>query len=130
MTILVGYVPTDAGNAALSTAVSEAKLRSTGLLLVNTATGGNFAAGTFADEKDIDSVVAAIEEEGVSVTVRQLPDANPADALLSASEEAGIELLVIGLRRRSAVAKLVMGSTAQRLLLEASCPVLAVKAPL
>lgn len=128
MTILVGYVPTDAGNAALRTAVSEAKLRQTGLLLLNTAQGSNFAAGTYADEKEVDAVVAAIQDDGVEVTVRQQSDVNPADALLSAAEEPGIELLVIGLRKRSAVAKLVMGSTAQRLLLEAAVPVLAVKA--
>jgi nucleotide-binding universal stress UspA family protein len=38
-------------------------------------------------------------------------------------------VLVIGIRHRSAVGKLLMGSAAQRILLDVDCPVLAVKTP-
>ena len=37
-------------------------------------------------------------------------------------------MLVIGLRKRTAVGKLIMGSMAQEILMSISCPILAVKA--
>jgi nucleotide-binding universal stress UspA family protein len=52
----------------------------------------------------------------------------PAEDLISIAEEVEAELIVIGLRRRTPVGKLILGSNAQRILLDASCPVLAVKA--
>jgi nucleotide-binding universal stress UspA family protein len=128
MTIVVGYVPTEAGSAAMTAAVAEAKLRGADLCVLNSATRQNFAADTYADEKQVDAVREGIEAAGVSVTFRQPVDAEPADAILAAAADTDAQLVVIGLRRRSPVAKLIMGSTAQRVLLEATCPVLAVKA--
>jgi nucleotide-binding universal stress UspA family protein len=49
------------------------------------------------------------------------------EEILSVARDRRAELIVVGLRRRSAVGKLIMGSTGQRVLLEAACPVLAVK---
>ena len=127
MTIVVGYVPTDAGSAAMAAAVAQAKQRGTDLLVVNTAVNQNFAAETYAGEQQMDAVRAGLDEEGVRATIRQPADGEPADALIEAAREVDADLLVIGLRRRSPVAKLILGSTAQRVLLEAPCPVLAVK---
>ena len=49
------------------------------------------------------------------------------DHVLAVAEETEAELIVIGLRRRTPVGKLILGGSAQRILLDASCPVLAVK---
>jgi nucleotide-binding universal stress UspA family protein len=51
-----------------------------------------------------------------------------ADDLIAVAEETSADFIVIGLRRRSPVGKLILGSNAQRILLDAPCPVLAVKA--
>ena len=48
------------------------------------------------------------------------------DELLDLAGELDAELIVIGLRRRSAVGKLLLGSAAQNVLLNATVPVLAV----
>ena len=53
---------------------------------------------------------------------------DPAEDLISVAQEVSADFIVIGLRRRSPVGKLILGSNAQRILLDASCPVLAVKA--
>lgn len=50
-----------------------------------------------------------------------------ADDLISVADQRNAQVIVIGLRRRSPVGKLILGSNAQRILLDAPCPVLAVK---
>ena len=55
-------------------------------------------------------------------------DDSYADALVALADDTAADMIVIGLRRRSPVGKLVLGSNAQRILLDATCPVLAVKA--
>jgi nucleotide-binding universal stress UspA family protein len=54
---------------------------------------------------------------------------DPSDAVVQVAQRRGARLLVLGLRHRSPVGKMVFGSTAQRILLDATCPVLAVKPP-
>jgi nucleotide-binding universal stress UspA family protein len=51
-----------------------------------------------------------------------------AEALEAVAAEVDAELIVIGLRRRSAVGKLILGSAASRILLTVPIPVLSVKA--
>ena len=53
---------------------------------------------------------------------------DPAEDLINVASEVAADFIVIGLRRRSPVGKLILGSNAQRILLDAPCPVLAVKA--
>ena len=72
---------------------------------------------------------AQLADSGVEHEVRQLVRGfEPAEDLIGIAETADADLIVIGLRRRSPVGKLILGSNAQRILLDAQCPVLAVKA--
>ena len=130
-TVVVGYVPKPEGEAALSKAIDEAKLRGTKLVVVNSHRGGQEFDGDAAlkAEKDMDAVRARLDEAGVSYDLRQLVRGlEPAEDLIGIAEDSGADLIVIGLRRRTPVGKLILGSNAQRILLDAHCPVLAVKA--
>ena len=131
MAILVGYVPRAEGRAALRRGAEEARLRRTKLVVINSNRGGRDldAKESAQHEQELAEVRAELDKEGIEHEVRQLVRGNePADDLIAVAEEVGADFIVIGLRRRTPVGKLIMGSNAQRILLEAPCPVLAVKA--
>lgn len=129
-TVVVGYVPKPEGEAALTAAIAEAKLRSSTLVVVNSHRGGESFDGEKASKADtqMEAVRAKLASSGVEFDVRQLVRGfEPAEDLIGIAESTGAELIVIGLRRRTPVGKLILGSNAQRILLDAHCPVLAVK---
>ena len=131
MTIVVGYVATKEGRAALDRAVAEAKLRTQPLVVINSDRGGSGFTGEHAAEQEqaLQGVKDQMADAGIEVDVRGLVRGKePAEDLIAVAEETNAELIVIGLRRRTPVGKLILGSNAQRVLLDAPCPVLAVKA--
>ena len=125
MTVVVGYVPNEYGEAALDTAVVEARRRGMKVVVVNTSKGDALVDAKFATE----STLARLEDRfgDLDHEVRQTVGADVAAELLRVADEVEAELLVIGMRHRTPVGKLLMGSVAQRVLLDAKVPVLAVK---
>ncbi len=116
--IVVGYSSKPEGRAALGRALAEARMRGAELVVVHTAS-----------DVEVADLQAELAAAGVPHEVRAAADAlDPAEELIAAAEERSAEFIVIGLRRRSPVGKLLLGSNAQRVLLDAACPVLAVKA--
>jgi len=121
--VVVGYVTKPEGDAALDRAIEEAKLRGAELIVVNSHRGSPEA------DTDLGDVRARLEASGVAYDIRQLVRGfEAAEDLISVAEASSADLIVIGLRRRTPVGKLILGSNAQRVLLDAHCPVLAVKA--
>lgn len=116
MTVVLARTATAEGDAARDAAVEEAKRRGEDLLVFN-------LGGEQLDPE-------GSEIDGVAVTYRS-PDARNRDSvgeLIDAAQEVGASAVVIGIRHRSPVGKLLLGSAAQQILLEASMPVIAVKA--
>ena len=129
MTIVVGYVPTPEGEAALDAAIAEAGLRDQPLHVVNSARGDVLADPRFASERVLDQVRAKLDGAGVVYEIDQkVRGHEAAEEVVEAADRVNASLIVIGLRRRTATGKLITGSQAQRILLDAHCPVLAVKA--
>ena len=129
MTVLVGYLPTPEGEAAFDAALAEARRRGERLVVLNSPRGGAPVSADVAPEKALRSMAARAGTAGVELDVRQAPhDGEVADEVLRVAREADASVIVIGLRKRSPVGKLLMGSSAQRILLDADRPVLAVKA--
>ena len=129
MTIVVGYIPTREGQAALAHAVDEARKQGSRLVVVNSSRGDATVDQRFMLDDELDQLRAKLDAEGIDhVVVQSVRGWDAAEEVLDAVEQHQADLVVIGLRRRTAVGKLIMGSTAQRILLGAPCPVLAVKA--
>ncbi|MGY5883586.1 universal stress protein [Modestobacter lacusdianchii] len=128
MTVLVGFLPTPEGEAAFAAGLTEARRRGEDLLVLNSPRGGAPVSADVAPPELVDALTARAQADGVALELRQTPHTGDlADAVLRVAEEADASVIVIGLRRRSPVGKLLMGSSAQRILLDADRPVLAVK---
>ena len=129
--IVVGYVDSPEGQAALDRAIIEADQRGARLVVINSHKGGQALDKNVAAELEESMVTVRerLEAAGVEHEFRQLVrGVDPAEDLIAVADEVDADLIVIGLRRRTPVGKLIMGSKAQQVLLDASCPVLAVKA--
>ncbi len=128
MTILVAYVTRPEGLAALEKGIEIATRRNERLVVVNAGAGGR-------DE----SIIDGYEGERVAERLSKLPiqaelkhfvrGKSTIEEIEDLVDELEVSVLVIGLRKRSPVGKLLLGSMAQDILLNVSCPVLAVKAP-
>jgi nucleotide-binding universal stress UspA family protein len=127
--VVVGVVPNPRGEAAMAHAVEEARRRDARLVVVNSSRGDALVDEDFLFGDRLRQLHADLTASGVPFEVRQPVGRDVAEELAAAAEETGADLVVIGLRRRSAVGKLLVGSAAQRILLDVDCPVLAVKSP-
>ncbi len=129
MTVLLAYIATPEGDAALATALEEAARRDTDAVVVHVTRLEPADGSPYSEEQVLDAVQQRFAAAGIDAEIRQLPaGTNPADVVVSVAAETAAEVVVIGLRRRTAVGKLVLGSTSQQILLGLDCPVLAVKA--
>ncbi len=131
MKIVAGFIQSPEGTAALQRAVEEARLRDGELVVVHSMRGGerDELENVLTYREAFEKLEEQLEGEGVRYRLVEYARGNsPAEDLIAAADDETADLIVIGIRRRSPVGKLVLGSNAQDVLLGASCAVLAVKA--
>jgi len=130
MKLLVSYSGTKESEAALELARKHAKIFDARLLVVSSSEGGK---GEKPEEinkikQDLESLQKDISEDGIECEVEQLARGlTPGEDIVLFAEENDIDQIYVGIRKKSRTSKLILGSTAQYIILKAKCPVTSVK---
>jgi len=130
-TVVVGFVPKPEGEAAVRAAITRVQEQGGRLVVVTALRQGETDAEWIAKTRD--ELAAArgwLDAARVDYSVHESEidaEIDAADDLVHVAREERADLIVIGIRRRTATGKLILGSQAQRILLDAPCPVLVVK---
>lgn len=124
--LVVAYADTEPGRAALERALELAVHDGADVVLVPAVKGAEPPTAARV------AALAPVAHEhlvasGGQVRVETGTVADPADAVVQVAQQEQARVIVVGLRHRTPVGKVLLGSTAQRILLDATCPVLAVK---
>ena len=130
MKILVGYDGTNAAKAAVEVAKTLAFGLGAEILVVTSIKSAIEARpeGIAEAESALDHTKSVLEEAGVDCQTNLLIQGlSPGESLVTYAKHSRCDHIVIGVQRRSRVSKLVMGSTAQYVILNAHCPVTSVK---
>jgi nucleotide-binding universal stress UspA family protein len=127
MTIVIAYADTPPGRTATRHGLQEASQRKEDVVLVPAV-----REQPIPDQAALSArwpeEYGALVRSGRTVTVETADLEDPAHAVVQVAQRHDASLIVLGLRHRSPVGKVLLGSTAQRILLDATCPVLSVKA--
>ena len=128
MTVLIGYVPTPIGEAALEAGSPRPPHRNEDAVILNSPRRGSTVDGHLVDDQaGADLVERARRRASPPASTTPTTARTSWTRSRPSSSAPAASVVVIGIRRRTPVGKLVMGSDAQRLLLELDVPVLAVK---
>ena len=130
MKILVGYDGSNSGKEALDLAKNHA-MAFKGEVDVITS----MLKGTEKERADMDQAKRSLEYAEALLKENNIPckthllirGLTPGEDLVEFAKENNIDEIIVGVKRRSKVGKLLMGSTAQYVILNAHCPVVTVK---
>jgi nucleotide-binding universal stress UspA family protein len=133
MSVAVAHSTTEAGAAALELGVRECAVRSESLVVMHVAKDADDAKDPQHMQLYLEQVRSQLRELGAPEDLVWRLDVvgaggNVAEALVDLAVQSGADVLVIGAKPRSRVGKFFMGSTVQRVVLDAPMPVLVTRA--
>ncbi len=130
MKIIVGYDGSNSAKEALNLAKTHAKVFDASLDVITSMEKGTEGQREQIEqaERGLEWAKSLFDENEISCNTHLLiRGLAPGEDLVEFAEENKADEIVVGVKRRSKVGKLLMGSTAQYVILQASCPVVSVK---
>ena len=130
MKILVGYDGSNVAKEALALAKKHAKIFAASVEIVTSLT-----KGTENEREDIEQAERGLEyakglfvEKNIACNTHLLiRGLSPGEDIVEFAKEKNVDEIIVGVKRRSKVGKILLGSTAQYVILKAHCPVVSVK---
>ena len=128
--IVVGYDGSNTGKAALAVAKEQSKAFDARVFVIESQVGGSDtdAKDIKEGEENLEFAESYLKEQNIPCETHLLVrGVEPGEDIVQFAKDNDADLIIVGVRRRSKVGKLMFGSTAQFVILEAPCPVLTVK---
>ena len=130
MKFLVGYTGSEESKAAMALAKDYAKIFNAKVIVITSMEGG--AAEKPEDigiaEANLKFATSFLEDSGVEFETQQLARGlSPGEDIVKFAEDNEIDQLFVGIEKKSKTRKMLLGSTAQFVILKAPCPVVTVK---
>ena len=130
MKILVGFDGSNVAREAVALAAAHANAFKAEVIIAHSMVGG-----PEIPRKDFEDAENELEYEKNKLLDKKIPcksilsvrGLGVGEDLVQLAEENNVEEIIIGVRRRSKVGKLLFGSNAQYIILNAKCPVVSVK---
>ena len=130
MSVIVGYMSSERGRAALELGLEEARLRDTDLVVIHSLHGAGVDddEDVVASDRELETIDEMLSKEGINYSIHNFVRGNsPADDIVQAAADHDGRLIVIGLRQRTSAGKFLLGSNAHEILMNAPCPVLTIR---
>lgn len=133
MNIIVGYDGNKAAKEALKLAKKHAKAFDGKVFVVTSLVGGTeHQEDQLKDikkaESDLEYAKENLESDGINCETHLLVRGlEPGEDIINFANQNNADEILIGVEKKSKVGKFIFGSTAQYVILEAKCPVIAVK---
>ena len=130
MKILVGYDGSNSAKDALALAKKHADAFDAEVIIVSSLTGGSVthAVEVAHATEDLEFAKKMFDSDSIQCETKLLVRGmTPGEDIVDYAREKAIDEIIIGIKRRSKVGKLLFGSNAQYIIIEAPCPVVTVK---